>query len=67
MIDRSTSAIVGVQEVSAARPRPGTGLSAVRRGLANMKIHGYLTAAAVWPNPHSWWFPCSIADSLRND
>jgi hypothetical protein len=30
-----------------AKPRPGTGSRAVRRGLANMKIPAYLTAAAI--------------------
>ena len=43
-----TSDTAGGQRVFMARPKPAHGLArAVRRGLANMKIQAYLTAAAV--------------------
>ena len=44
----SINAIAGDQRASMARPRLGMDLrGAVRRGLANMKIQSYLTAAAI--------------------
>lgn len=44
----STNVIAGDQRVFMAKPRPWHGLArAVRRGLANMKIQAYLTAAAI--------------------
>jgi hypothetical protein len=45
---RSTSGTAGARRASTARRRAGTGLArAVRRGLQNMRIQAFLTAAAV--------------------
>jgi hypothetical protein len=47
-IDDFISAIAGDRKDFMAKPKPGHGLArAIRRGLHNMKIQAYLTAAAI--------------------
>jgi hypothetical protein len=46
-IGGSTGVTAGAPKASTVKQRLGTGSRAVRRGLANMKIQAYLTAAAI--------------------